>query len=101
VAITPDGEFAYVTNTPDNSISGFRIGASGALTMLDADGRTAVTGGGSLPIDLAASSDGKFLYVLTAGTDRILAYAIGADGALSARPGVTGLPGAANGIAVR
>lgn len=101
VAITPDGEFAYVTNTPDHSISGFRIGAGGALTMLNTDGRTAATGGGSLPIDLATSSDGKFLYVLAAGTDRILVYAINADGSLSARLGVSGLPGAANGMAVR
>jgi 6-phosphogluconolactonase len=97
-AITPDGKFAYVTNTPDNSISGFSIGANGSLTMLDADGRTAVTGGGSLPIDLAASSDGDYLYVLTAGTHRIVVYAIGANGGLSARPGVSGLPRAANGI---
>jgi 6-phosphogluconolactonase (cycloisomerase 2 family) len=100
-AITPDGKFAYVTNTPDNSISGFSIGANGSLTMLDADGRTAVTGAGSLPIDVAASSDGDFLYVLTAGTHRILTYAIGANGGLSARPGVSNLPKAANGLAVR
>lgn len=100
-AITPDGDFAYVTNTPDNSISGFRMGASGSLTILDADGRTAVTGAGSLPIDLAASSDSRFLYVLTAGTHRIVVYAINGDGSLSARPGVGGLPGKANGLAVR
>lgn len=100
-AITPDGTYAYVTNTPDNSISGFRIGGNGSLTMLDPDGRTAVTGGGSLPIDLDTSADGKFLYVLTFGTHRILAYAINADGSLSSRPGVGGLPGKANGLAVR
>ncbi len=100
-AITPDGRFAYVTNTPDNSISGFSIGANGSLTMLDADGRTATTGAGSLPIDLAASSDGDYLYVLTFGTHRILTYAIGANGALTVRPGVSNLPKAANGLAVR
>ena len=99
--VTPDGEFAYVTNTPDNSISGFSIGGNGSLSMLDADGRTAVTGAGSLPIDVDASADSKFLYVLTFGTHRIMVYAIGADGSLSARPGVGGLPGKANGLAVR
>lgn len=99
--VTPNGRFAYVTNTPDNSISGFAIGADGSITMLDPDGRTAATGGGSLPIDLDASSDGKFLYVLTFGTHRIVAYAINADGSLSARPGVSGLPGAANGLVAR
>jgi 6-phosphogluconolactonase (cycloisomerase 2 family) len=100
-AVTPDGSFAYVTNTPDNSISGFAIANDGSLTMLDADGRTAVTGGGSLPIDLDTSADGKFLYVLTFGTHRIVVYAINADGSLSARPGVAGLPGKANGLVAR
>ena len=100
-AITPDGRFAYVTNTPDHSISGFAIGGNGALSMLDADGRTAATGGGSFPIDLDTSRDGEFLYVLAAGTHRILVYTINSNGSLSARPGVGGLPGAANGLVAR
>jgi len=99
--ITPDGRFAYVTNTPDHSISGFALGSNGSLTILDADGRTAATGSGSFPIDLDASSDSNYLYVLATGTDRILAYAIAGDGSLSARPGVGGLPGAANGLVAR
>ncbi len=100
-AITPDGKYAYVTNTPDHSISGFAIGSNGSLTMLDADGRTAATGGGSFPIDLDTSRDGEFLYVLAAGTHRILVYAINANGSLTARPGAGGLPGAANGLVAR
>jgi len=99
--VTPDGRFAYVTNTPDHSISGFALAGNGALTILDADGRTAATGAGSLPIDIDASADSRFLYVLAAGTDRILVYAIGGDGSLSAGPGVGGLPGAANGLVAR
>ena len=101
VAITPDGEYAYETNTPDHSISGFRLGANGSLTLLDADGVTAATGAGSFPIDLDTSSDGSYLYVLTAGTQRILAYTIGSDGSLSARAGASGLPNAANGLIAR
>ncbi len=100
-AITPDSRYAYVTNTPDNSISGFSLATNGSLAILNAHGRTAATGTGSLPIDLAASDDSKFLYVVTAGTHRILAYAISATGALSPRPGVTGLPKAATGLVVR
>lgn len=100
-AITPDGNFAYVTNTPDHSISGFAIGGNGALTLLDANGRTAVTGAGSLPIDLAVSSDGDFLYVLTYGTKRIAVFAIAANGSLSSRPGVGSLPNAVNGVVAR
>lgn len=100
-AVTPDGRFAYVTNTPDHSISGFAVGGNGSLTMLDADGRTAATGAGSFPIDLDTSREGGILYVLAAGTHRILVYAINSNGSLSARPGVGGLPGAANGLVAR
>lgn len=100
-AITPDGKYAYVTNTPDHSITGFALGSNGSLTILDADGRTAATGGGSFPIDLDSSVDSNYLYVLAAGTHRILVYAIAANGSLTARPGVGGLPGAANGLVAR
>jgi 6-phosphogluconolactonase len=99
--VTPDGRFAYVTNTPDHSITGFALGGGGSLRILNAGGRTAATGAGSFPIDLDSSADSRFLYVLAAGTDRILAYAIRNDGSLSAIQGVTGLPGAANGLVAR
>lgn len=99
--VTPDGRFAYVTNTPDHSISGFGLADDGALTMLDANGVTAATGAGSLPLDLDSSADSRFLYVLMAGTDAIRVYEIGSDGSLTARPGVTGLPVAANGLVAR
>lgn len=99
--VTPNGLFAYVTNTPDHSISGYSIAPNGKLALLHANGRTAATGNGSLPIDLDTSRDGKFLYVLLAGTDRIAAYAIAANGSLSVRPGASGLPGAANGLVAR
>ena len=101
VAITPNGDFAYETNTPDHSISGFALGANGSLSILDANGVTAATGAGSFPIDLDTSSDSNYLYVLTAGTDRILVFAIGANGSLTARPGVGGLPNNANGLVAR
>jgi 6-phosphogluconolactonase (cycloisomerase 2 family) len=100
-AITPNGNFAYVTNTPDHSISGFAIANNGALTMLNANGRTATTGAGSFPIDLDTDAGGEFLYVLTAGTHRIMVYAIAGNGSLASRPGVGGLPGAANGLVAR
>ena len=101
VTITPNGDYAYETNTPDHSISGFALGANGSLSILNANGVTAATGAGSFPIDLDTSSDSNYLYVLTAGTDRILVYAIAANGSLSARPGVGGLPNNANGLVAR
>jgi 6-phosphogluconolactonase (cycloisomerase 2 family) len=39
VVVTPNGRFAYVTNTGSGSISGYRITFDGELELLDADGR--------------------------------------------------------------
>lgn len=83
VAITPNGKFAYVTNTASGSVSGYRVNHDGALTLLDADGRTGVTGSGSGPIDATMSRDGRFLYTLNAGSRTISTFAIGVDGALT------------------
>ena len=101
VVITGDGRYAYTTNTGSSSISGYRISRDGTLTLLDDDGRTAETGDGSSPIDAAVSSDSEFLYALTAGTNTIVAFQVGADGSLTPLPGISGLPAGANGLAAR
>jgi 6-phosphogluconolactonase (cycloisomerase 2 family) len=99
VVVTPNGRFAYVTNTGSGSISGYRIDFDGMIELLDADGRTAVTGGG--PIDLALTDNGRFLYSLNSGTDTIGAFRVHADGSLQALPFASGLPAGANGLAAR
>lgn len=99
VVVTPNGRFAYVTNTGSGSISGYRIAFDGTLELLDADGRTGVTGGG--PIDLALSDNGRFLYSLNSGTNTIGAFRVHADGSLTALPFASGLPTGANGLAAR
>ena len=63
VVVTPDGRFAYTTNTGSGSITGFRVGVHGELTALNADGRTGLTAAG--PIDASFSNGGRFLHVLT------------------------------------
>ncbi|MDQ3448568.1 MAG: lactonase family protein [Chloroflexota bacterium] len=100
-AVTPDGRYAYVTNTPDGSITGFAIDTDGSLGILDDDGVTAATGSGSLPLDLDTSRDGRFLYVLVGGTNELQSFTIAADGSLSPRMTLEGLPGAANGLVAR
>jgi len=101
VAVTPNGRFAYVTNTGSGSVSGYEIDFDGTLALLDADGRTGVTGDGSAPIDLAVTDSGRLLYTLNSGTHTIGVFRIAADGALQRLPFVGGLPAAANGLAVR
>ena len=103
VVITKSGNFAYITNTGSGSVTGFRINrASGQLTQLDADGVTAETGEGSVPIDEALSADSRFLYVLNAGTHEIIGFRVNnTNGILAETTLIGGLPPAAFGLAAR
>jgi len=101
VVVTPDGRFAYTSNTGSGSISGYRVAFDGELTLLDSDGRTGVTGAGSSPIDMALSRDGRFLYTLNSGSGTIAAFSVRANGSLSPRRSLSGLPAGSNGLAAR
>jgi 6-phosphogluconolactonase len=99
VAVTPDGRYAYVTNTGSGTLSGYAVGFDGTLELLDADGRTGVTGDG--PIDLVITDSGRFLYTLNSGSNTITGFRVGADGALTPLRGALGVPAGANGLAAR
>jgi 6-phosphogluconolactonase len=100
VQITPDGRYAYTTNTGSGSITGFSISSAGVLTRLTADGRTGVTGTGTQPLDMAYA--GGYLYALTPGDNGIHVFKVESDGSLTAQAGagVTGsLPISVTGLA--
>lgn len=99
VALTPDGRYAYTTNTASGSISSFRIGFNGGVTLLDEDAGIARDGSG--PIDMAVGPESRFLYTLNGGTDSITSFAVGLDGKLTLLTTLNGLPDGANGLAVR
>ncbi len=101
VAVTPWGRFAYTTNTGSGTVSGFAVGRAGALALLNANGIAANTGANSGPIDMTIAGEGRLLYVLNGASHTISAFWIGLDGALTAGPVVSGLPGAANGLVGR
>jgi 6-phosphogluconolactonase len=101
VALTPNGRYAYVTNTGSGSVSGYAIDFDGTIALLDEDGRTGDTGDGSSPIDLAVTDDGAFLYTLNGGNGTIGVFAIRRDGSLRPLPFLSGLPSGVNGLAVR
>ena len=96
IAVTEDGRFAYAGNAGAASITGYRIGRDGRLTILDADGKTASAASGVT--DLAISSDGDVLYGRI-GDGTVGSWAIGADGSLQDLGAVPGLPAGAAGIA--
>ena len=96
VAIT--GTTAWVVNTGTATISAYQVGAGGNLMLVNAD--AAFTGDGTSPIDLAATEDGQFLYVLKSAIGEIAAYQINGT---SLTPVFTrgGLPLSIQGIAVQ
>ncbi|HSE81447.1 MAG TPA: beta-propeller fold lactonase family protein [Gaiellaceae bacterium] len=99
VVVTRNGRFTYTTNTGSNSISGYRIGNDGGLTLLDSDGVTAATGAG--PLDLALARNSRFLYSLNSGAPEIEGFAVNGDGSLDVLGAVGGLPAGAVGLAAR
>jgi len=94
-----DGRFVYTANAGSGSISGFSVAHDGSLKLLNADGRTAVTGDGSHPVDMAQSRDGRFLYNLANGNGTIQGFRIGNDGSLDPVTIVSGIPTSAAGLA--
>jgi 6-phosphogluconolactonase len=66
--VTLTGTTAWVVNTGSSDISSYEVGAGGTLRLLNPI--AASTGLNTAPIDLAASNDDKFVYVLksTVGT---------------------------------
>lgn len=85
IAITPDNRFVYVSNG-SGTISLFALDAAGKLTLVNATAASEPSikaGASSFAADAWISPDGKFLYQDYAGNDKIVVYAIGADGALT------------------
>ncbi|WP_165975746.1 beta-propeller fold lactonase family protein [Actinomadura rubrisoli] len=84
VAVRPNGRTLYVTDHDDGTVSVFTIGGDGTLTRL---GRP-VPVGGDTPNGVAASTDGRFLFVsegvpLAGNRGRLFTFSIGRDGALT------------------
>jgi len=96
--VTKNGKFGYTANAQGGSISGFAIDNDGSIGLIDADGRTAVVGGGN--IDLAVSGNSRYLYQLN-GDRSISAFRIEADGHLTAAGRTSGMPASTVGLVAR
>ena len=80
IAVTANGKWAYTTNTSSDTITGYAVHSNGALSRLNQNGVTALTG--SLPSDLTILGD-NILFQLNRGDGTIDVYHIGADGSLT------------------
>jgi 6-phosphogluconolactonase (cycloisomerase 2 family) len=96
-----DGRFVYTANAGSGSISGYAVGHNGSLQLLEADGRTGVTGAGSHPVDMVETHDGRFLYCLANGNGTMNAFRVKPNGSLQPVMTVTGIPNSAAGLAGR
>jgi 6-phosphogluconolactonase (cycloisomerase 2 family) len=81
IALTPNGQFAFASNTLSSSISGFAIGGSGTVTALPGT-VVASLPTGSNNLDIAVSDDGKFVYTMNTGAGTIGIFAVQPDGSL-------------------
>jgi 6-phosphogluconolactonase len=96
VAITPNGRYAYTTNTGSGTISLFSIARDGHVALAQS---VAAGTAGTGPIDAYVSENGRKLFVLNGRVQAIAAYRIGGDGTLSAAGGANNLPVGSVGLA--
>ncbi len=82
---TPTGDFAYVSNTPDGTITSYAVGDEGGLTLLESlagdagiTGDDTQNGGGVLDAEIVY----PYLYQVVNNDGRIAQFEIGADGSL-------------------
>jgi 6-phosphogluconolactonase len=92
VAVTPDGRFAYTANAGSGTVSAYRVGAGGRLSLVDPSGITGDAGATSKPLDESITPDGRYLDVLTDGAHSITTFRIGHGGSLTLVGSATGLP---------
>ncbi|MBA2554161.1 MAG: beta-propeller fold lactonase family protein [Geodermatophilaceae bacterium] len=101
IVITDNGRFAFTANFGSGTISSYRIDPAGQIQLLD--DRAAFFSLFSQPVDLALSSDSRYLYLLLRGTVGVAAFKIEDKGGLTPLGFTTGgLPVAdgASGLAV-
>jgi len=99
VAITGEGNYCYTTNAASNSISGYKVADDGSISLIDANGITAVTGMG--PTDMAMSKDSRFLYSLNSKDGSVSAFKISNNGGLVSLGVTNGIPLSASGLSAR
>ncbi len=85
VEISEDDAYAYTANTPDGTISSYRVGSNGTLELLESiDGETEP---GSFVLDAEIADN--YLYQIANTTEEIAIFKIGKDGRLTFLESVT------------
>ncbi|MBO2451584.1 beta-propeller fold lactonase family protein [Actinomadura barringtoniae] len=87
VGVSPDGRWVFVSHgVPeegrDDVVVTFAVNADRTLTRVGTPARVGSGGNG-----VAVSPDGRFLYVVSTGSDQVFGFAIGRDGSLGSLSG--------------
>lgn len=82
VAATPDGKYAYTSNTGSRTVSLYRIHPNGSLDYIDSIYSTPEDSNLGAPIDNGISLDGRYLYVLNGNQGSISVFEIKSNGNL-------------------
>ena len=87
LAMSPNGQFLYVTNGASNTVTAFQVATSGLLTLVTSTGSNPnpVSAGGATPNGIAVASNGAFLYIAN-GEGNVSAFAMGGNGLLTLVP---------------
>jgi len=88
VVVTQDGRYAFTANFGSGTISSYRFGSDGRVSLID--GKAAFLGKMSQPVDLAFSTNSRYLYLLLRGTGGVAAFKVQDDGGLRPLGVVTG-----------
>ncbi|OQW35753.1 MAG: hypothetical protein A4C66_12785 [Nitrospira sp. HN-bin3] len=91
LALSPNGQFLYVTNGASNTVSTFRVEPSGLLTLIPPASSNPVSTGGTTPNSLTVGVDGGHLYVANGG-GTVSVFGIGSDGLPTLVPVSGGAP---------
>lgn len=99
IAVTENGRYAYATNAHSGTITGFKIGHDGSLTLLNSNAITATPGGA--PLDMAFSDGDKLLYVFNNSARQFNVFRAHDDGSLTSLGNMGSFPAGSAGIAAR
>jgi 6-phosphogluconolactonase (cycloisomerase 2 family) len=90
--IASNGKYLFTDNTGAGNLSAIRTTSDGALSFINSNPVAISTGSGTLPIDMAVSHNGKFLYSLETGLGSVGMFRIGSNGSLTSLGVIDGFP---------
>jgi 6-phosphogluconolactonase (cycloisomerase 2 family) len=84
LAFTPNGRFAIVLDTPNQTLTSYSVAQTGVLTLINAVSASNSSGYIDSPTQTIVDPSGKFAYVNDLYDNTLLGYSLSANGTLAA-----------------